>query len=78
MCFSPPHSQDRVQILVTQYFVCEPVEDVEDKKAEGEDGARDGVDSFGTVDEAAPDLEQRVTRRQRSEDGCRLRQGTVS
>lgn len=71
-------SPGRVQILVTQDFVREPVEDVEDEKAEGEDGARDGVDPFGAVDKAAPDPEQRVAWRQRGEHGRCLREGTVS
>lgn len=73
-----PRSQDGVQVLVPQNLVREPVEDVEEEKAEGEDGSRDGVDPFGAVDEAAADLEQGVARGQRFEHGRRLGQGTVS
>lgn len=71
-------SEDGVQVLVTQDFVREPVKDVEDEEAEREDGARDGVDAFGAIDEAPADVEQRVAWRQGGEHGRRFRQGTVS
>lgn len=71
-------SQDGVQILIAQHFVCEPVEDVEDEKAEGEERARDGVDPFGAVDKPAADLEQRVVWRKRGEYGRCLGEGTIS
>lgn len=67
-----------MQILVTQNFVCQPVEDIEDEEAEGEDGTWDGVDPFGVVNKPAADLEQWVTWRQCGEHGRRLREGTVS
>lgn len=66
-----------MEILVTQNFVGEPVEDVEDEEGEGKESARDGVDSFGAVNEPAADLEHRVTWRKSGEHGRRLREGTV-
>lgn len=77
-CPSTLHSEDGVQILITQNFVREPVEDVKDEEAEGEDGAWDGVYPFGAVDKTATDLEQWVAWRQTGKHGRRLREGTVS
>lgn len=44
-----------MNILVSQYFVGDPVEDVKYEEAEREHGSGYGVDPFGAVHKAFPD-----------------------
>lgn len=64
-------SQVCVDVLVSQHFVGDPVEDVEDEEAERENRSGDGVDALGPIHEA---LVKRVPvvhghRGRRGEDG---------
>lgn len=41
-----------MDVFVSQHFVCQPVKDVKNEKAQGKDSSRNGVDPFGPVHKA--------------------------
>lgn len=61
-----------MEILMTEHFIREPVEHVEEQEAEWKDGSGDCVDAFGPLDETPADFEECVSRGQVYIHGRRL------
>ena len=57
---------------MTEHFIREPVEHVEEQEAEWKDGSGDCVDAFGPLDETPADFEECVSRGQVYIHGRRL------
>lgn len=62
-------SQRGQEVLVSQDFICQPVEDVEDQEAHWENGSGNGVDPLRPLHEAPAYFVEAQTRRQVGEHG---------